>query len=76
MNDPEYAFISIGNLSPRQSQICSEICERDLTDAQIADKLGVSIHTVGMHLQKIYRKLGVNTRCALSRWYYTRKAIT
>lgn len=73
MNDPD---IPIDNLSPRQSQICIEVCERDLTDAQIADKLKMSIHTVGAHLQKIYRKLNINTRVALSRWYYTRKSIT
>jgi len=38
-----------------------------LSDAQIAQKLVVSVRTVNAHLQSIYNKLGVNSRTAAVR---------
>ena len=39
------------------------------TDRDIADILGISRRTVHKHLQRIYEKLGVETRtAAVARW--------
>jgi len=39
-----------------------------LTDAQIAEQLGLSLHTVHAHLRPIYSKLGVTSRSAATRF--------
>jgi DNA-binding NarL/FixJ family response regulator len=38
-----------------------------LTDAQVAEKLVVSVRTINAHLQSIYSKLGVKSRTAAMR---------
>jgi DNA-binding NarL/FixJ family response regulator len=38
------------------------------TDAQVAEELVVSLRTVHSHLQTIYRKLGVGSRTAATRY--------
>jgi DNA-binding NarL/FixJ family response regulator len=38
-----------------------------LSDAQVAEKLVISVRTVNAHLQSIYNKLGVNSRTAAVR---------
>ncbi|WP_158088525.1 ATP-binding protein [Thermoactinospora rubra] len=54
------------DLTPRQREIV-HLVVRELTNRQIAAQLGLSIRTVGNHLQAIYDKLGVNSRAELSR---------
>ncbi len=39
-----------------------------LTDAQIAERLVVSLRTVNAHLRSIYRKLDVRSRSAATRY--------
>ncbi|HXH97424.1 MAG TPA: response regulator transcription factor, partial [Gaiellaceae bacterium] len=39
-----------------------------LSDAQIAEKLVVSVRTVHAHVRSIYRKLGVGSRSAATRY--------
>ena len=39
-----------------------------LTDAQVAERLVVSLRTVHAHLRSIYRKLDVRTRSAATRY--------
>ncbi len=39
-----------------------------LTDAQIAEQLVISPHTVNWHLTSIYSKLGVSSRAAATRY--------
>ncbi|HEX6739725.1 MAG TPA: LuxR C-terminal-related transcriptional regulator, partial [Vicinamibacteria bacterium] len=39
-----------------------------LTDAQVAERLFVSQHTVSTHLRAIYGKLGVSSRSAATRF--------
>ena len=39
-----------------------------LTDAQVAERLVVSIRTVHAHLRSIYRKIDVRTRSAATRY--------
>jgi DNA-binding CsgD family transcriptional regulator len=49
-------------LSRRESQILRCILNDD-SETVIADFLGISPHTVHTHLERLYRKLGVNSRC-------------
>jgi DNA-binding CsgD family transcriptional regulator len=48
-------------LSPRESQIARWILE-DETERTIANRLGISSHTVHARLQRLYRKVGVRSR--------------
>ena len=47
-------------LTPRESDVLRLIA-RGCTYAQVADRLGISLHTVTTHVKNTYRKLGV--RC-------------
>ncbi|MCK6455994.1 MAG: helix-turn-helix transcriptional regulator [Phycisphaerae bacterium] len=51
-------------LSGRESQIV-RFCFDDLKESAIAQRLGISQHTVHTHLERLYRKLGVASRCEL-----------
>ncbi|HKZ69134.1 MAG TPA: tetratricopeptide repeat protein [Anaerolineales bacterium] len=52
--------------SPRELDVL-RLVAAGLSDAQIAQKLVVSVRTVNAHLQSIYNKLGVNSRTAAVR---------
>jgi DNA-binding CsgD family transcriptional regulator len=52
------------SLSERQAEICVFILS-DCSEAQIADGLGISCHTVHSHLERLYRKLAVKSRTEL-----------
>jgi len=51
-------------LSGREFEIVRSILS-DPTEASIALQLGMSEHTVHTHLERLYRKLGVSSRCQL-----------
>jgi DNA-binding CsgD family transcriptional regulator len=51
-------------LSPRELQVSQCVVDGD-NDAEIARRLGISRHTVHAHLERVYRKLGVGSRCGL-----------
>ncbi len=51
-------------LSPRERQIASLVAV-GLSDANVAARLSLSEETVGAHLRRIYKKLGVHTRVEL-----------
>lgn len=53
-------------LTPREIEVLRQITF-GLTDAQIAELLVISIHTVNAHTRSIYGKLGVNSRSAATR---------
>ena len=55
------------DLSPREREVLSLVAQ-GLSDAQVADKLVVNPRTVNAHLTTIYRKLGVNSRSAATRY--------
>jgi DNA-binding CsgD family transcriptional regulator len=50
-------------LSARQQQVLAWVCAGK-TDRDVGTILGISARTVGKHLQRIYDKLGVETRTA------------
>jgi len=52
-------------LSPRQAEIVECILSLDDDEGSIADRLKISSHTVHTHLERLYRKLHVTSRCQL-----------
>lgn len=48
-------------LSDRELDVVLGVFD-DLKEAAIASRLGISAHTVHTHLERLYRKLGVNGR--------------
>jgi len=48
-------------LSERELEVVVGVFD-DLKEAAIASRLGISAHTVHTHLERLYRKLGVNGR--------------
>ncbi len=51
-------------LSERQLQIIQRMFD-DSSEARIGLELGISEHTVHTHIERLYRKLGVSSRCEL-----------
>ena len=51
-------------LSARECQIVKRLFD-DASEAVIAEDLGISPHTVHTHLERLYHKLGVGSRCAV-----------
>ena len=54
-------------LTAREVEVLALVAE-GLTDAEVAERLVVSIRTVHAHLRSIYRKLDVRTRSAATRY--------
>jgi DNA-binding CsgD family transcriptional regulator len=54
-------------LTARELEV-ARLVSRGLTNAQIAQQLGISTRTVTSHLDHIYNRLGVRTRVALAHW--------
>ncbi|HEX5506120.1 MAG TPA: helix-turn-helix transcriptional regulator, partial [Thermomicrobiales bacterium] len=54
-------------LTAREVEVL-RLVARGLTDAQVAERLFLSPHTIGAHLRAIYGKLGVTTRSAATRF--------
>jgi two-component system, NarL family, nitrate/nitrite response regulator NarL len=54
-------------LTPRQREIMDGMVE-GLTNAQIADRLGISPSTVTNHIADVRRKLGLHNRVQLAVW--------
>ncbi len=51
-------------LSRRELDIARCVFD-DLKEASIAEELGISSHTVHTHLERLYRKVKVTSRCEL-----------
>lgn len=60
LTQPATAPIS---LSPREHELLALLVE-GLTAKEIADRLGVSIHTTGTHTKNLFSKLNVHSRAA------------
>jgi DNA-binding CsgD family transcriptional regulator len=54
------------SLTPREREV-ARLVARGLRDAEVADALALSPHTVKQHVKSVYRKLGVRSRVALAR---------
>jgi DNA-binding CsgD family transcriptional regulator len=54
-------------LSPRERTILVLVCD-SLSDKEIAQRLLISPHTVGMHLRRVRDKTGMDDRVALALW--------
>jgi DNA-binding CsgD family transcriptional regulator len=54
-------------LTARELEVLALVAE-GLTDAEVAEKLVVSLRTVHAHLRSIYRKLDLHTRSAATRY--------
>ena len=50
-------------LTPRESQVV-QLLGRGCSYCQVADQLGVSLHTVTSHVKNAYRKLEVHSAAA------------
>ena len=55
----------LARLSPREQEVALAIGE-GLTNGEIAEKLGVSAHTIKTHTSNIYEKTSLRNRAALS----------
>lgn len=58
------AFCATHNLSPREREVVKLLIE-GLTTVGMADRLGISPHTVRDHLKNLYRKTGTRSRSEL-----------
>jgi len=56
-------------LTPRQQQIVSLMVEEDLSDAQIAARLGLSTAAIRCHIFAACARLNVRSRLQLGAWY-------
>jgi DNA-binding CsgD family transcriptional regulator len=54
----------------------AEIVAEGLTNAQVAERMYLSRHTVDFDLRQIFRKLGIRSRVALARLYFERQSGT
>lgn len=56
-----------GGITAREAEILTHVATGE-TNRQIADRLGISEHTVRRHLQNIFAKLDLPSRAAASTW--------
>lgn len=61
---PALSALTLGELTTRQRQIVT-LAAAGLTNREIADRLTLSIRTVGNHLYSAYTRLGASDRTAL-----------
>jgi predicted ATPase/class 3 adenylate cyclase/DNA-binding CsgD family transcriptional regulator len=68
------ASTSPAGLMPREVEVLRMLAT-GLTDAQIAEHLVLSLHTVHAHLRTIYSKLGVTSRSAATRFAFEHQLV-
>jgi predicted ATPase/DNA-binding CsgD family transcriptional regulator len=67
ISEKALAKTPLAGLTTRETEILRLVAQ-GLSDAQIAEKLFISPRTVNAHLTSIYKKLGVNSRAAATRY--------
>lgn len=63
------------NLTARENQVIKLVAE-GLSNKSIAEALGLSEHTVKLHLHHVFGKLGVRNRSSATHWFMSRSAPT
>ncbi len=66
---PEPLYPELENLTARETQIMALIA-KGRKNRSIAEELGLSVHTVKLHVHNIFGKLGVANRTSASRKFY------
>ena len=66
--------VSPDGLSARELEVL-RLLATGLTDAQIAEQLVLSLHTIHAHLRTIYSKLGVTSRSAATRYAFEHQLV-
>ncbi len=61
-------------LTPRELDVLRALV-RGGSNQEIADALGISVKTVGHHVQHIYGKAGVRTRAAATMWAFEKELV-
>ncbi len=57
---------TLSSLTPAESRVLQEFT-KGMTSVQVAEEVGISVHTVRHHTKSIYKKLEVNNRQAMMR---------
>jgi DNA-binding CsgD family transcriptional regulator len=63
---PQLSSALLGTLTPREREVAVLVVD-GLADREIAERLYLSHHTVSQYVKRIYRKLEVDSRVALTR---------
>ena len=63
-----------GGLTARELEVL-RLLAQGVTDAQIAEQLVLSLHTIHAHLRTIYSKLGVTSRSAATRYAFEHQLV-
>lgn len=71
-SQPRPARVQVGPLTRREAEVAAQVA-RGLTNKQIARELVVSEGTVGVHLERIFGKLGIRSRAQLAVWVVEQK---
>jgi ATP/maltotriose-dependent transcriptional regulator MalT len=71
---PMKSLTSPAGLTTREVEVL-RLLAKGLTDAQIAEHLVLSLHTVHAHLRTIYSKLGVTSRNAATRYAFEHQLV-
>jgi len=61
------------SLTPREQEILTLVAQGE-RNRSIATSLGLSEHTVKLHVHHIFGKIGVSNRTSATHWYMSRKA--
>lgn len=69
--DPVQVTVGQHRLTAREFMV-AELVAEGLTNRQIGDRLGLSIHTVATHLDKVRDKLGLRSRTQIALWVAAR----
>jgi DNA-binding NarL/FixJ family response regulator len=64
--------MDISKLSHRQREVLDVLVE-GLSEKDVADRLGISIHTVHNHITAIYQALGIKSHAELLAAWFGRK---
>lgn len=65
LSDQDWEQVGRGlGLSPREFELL-RCCFDDLSEAEMADSLGISPHTVHTYMRRIFRKTGARSRVQL-----------